>query len=523
MDIEQLHLLEAFAGLIALALERTELEAEADQIRLDIETERLRSSLLSAVSHDLRTPLSVITGASSTLLENDQSLDPEVRRELAASILDESERLNRLVANLLDMTRLQAGALEMRKQWQPVEEVIGAALARLSRQLKDHPVTTHIAADLPFAPLDDLLVQQVLVNLLENAARHTPAGTPIEISARHEGDSVVIEVADRGPGLPPGDPNRLFEKFYRRQATVQAQRPHGSRAWAWPFAGASCNFTAARYKRRIARAAARSFGSRCRWKASLRPLPIQEPNADGDRPSCARGGTMTTEGPKILLIEDEQEIRRFLRVSLVGHGYRLVESATGRDGVMQAASQQPDLMILDLGLPDIDGMEVIRQVREWSHMPIIILSARGQEHQKVEALDAGADDYLTKPFSVGELVARIRVALRHVAQDAGESGEPVFVLDGLRVDLVRRQVFVGDEEIHLTPIEYRLLTTLIKHAGKVITHKQLLKEVWGPDSVYETHYLRVYMAQLRRKIEADPARPRFLLTEPGVGYRLASQ
>jgi two-component system, OmpR family, KDP operon response regulator KdpE len=232
---------------------------------------------------------------------------------------------------------------------------------------------------------------------------------------------------------------------------------------------------------------------------------------------------MTTEGPKLLLIEDEQEIRRFLRVSLIGQGYRLVESATGRDGVMQAASQQPDLMILDLGLPDIDGMEVIRQVREWSQMPIVILSARGQEHQKVDALDAGADDYLTKPFSVGELVARIRVALRHVAQGAGEAGEPVFALGDLRVDLVRRQVFVGNAEIHLTPIEYRLLTTMIKYAGKVITHKQLLKEVWGPDSVFETHYLRVYMAQLRRKIETDAACPRFLLTEPGVGYRLAAQ
>jgi two-component system KDP operon response regulator KdpE len=177
-------------------------------------------------------------------------------------------------------------------------------------------------------------------------------------------------------------------------------------------------------------------------------------------------------------------------------------------------------MILDLGLPDIDGMEVIRQVREWSRMPIIILSARGQEHQKVDALDAGADDYLTKPFSVGELVARIRVSLRHAVQDSAVSSEPVFTIDCLRVDLARRQVFVGDQEIHLTPIEYRLLTTMIKHAGKVITHKQLLKEVWGPDSVYETHYLRVYMAQLRRKIEVDPARPRFLLTEPAVGYRL---
>jgi two-component system, OmpR family, KDP operon response regulator KdpE len=230
---------------------------------------------------------------------------------------------------------------------------------------------------------------------------------------------------------------------------------------------------------------------------------------------------MSGEGPKILLIEDEQEIRRFLRVSLGNHGYRLVESGTGNDGVMQAASQQPDLMILDLGLPDIDGMEVIRQVRAWSPMPIVILSARGQEHEKVEALDAGADDYLTKPFSVSELLARIRVALRHAARGDGEAGEPVFTLEGLRVDLARRQVFVGEQEVHLTPIEYRLLTTMIKHAGKVVTHRQMLKEVWGPDSVFETHYLRVYMAQLRRKLEADPACPRFLLTEPGVGYRLS--
>jgi two-component system KDP operon response regulator KdpE len=232
---------------------------------------------------------------------------------------------------------------------------------------------------------------------------------------------------------------------------------------------------------------------------------------------------MAIDGPIILVIEDEQEIRRFLRVSLGNHGYRLVESATGKEGVMQAASQQPDLIVLDLGLPDIDGMDVIRQVREWSQVPIIILSARGQEHEKVNALDAGADDYLTKPFSVGELLARLRVALRHAVRSKGEPGDPVFVLDSLRVDLAGRQVFVGDTEIHLTPIEYRLLTTLVKYAGKVVTHRQLLKEVWGPDSVYETQYLRVYMAQLRRKIEADPARPRFLLTEPGVGYRLASQ
>jgi two-component system, OmpR family, KDP operon response regulator KdpE len=228
------------------------------------------------------------------------------------------------------------------------------------------------------------------------------------------------------------------------------------------------------------------------------------------------------EGAKILVVEDEQEIRRFLRASLSDHGYHLIETQTGRAGLMQAASQQPDLVILDLGLPDIDGLEVIRQLRQWSHMPIIVLSARGRETEKVGALDAGADDYLTKPFSVGELLARMRVALRHAVQLPGEVGDPVFTLDGLCVDLARRQVFVADKEVHLTPIEYRLLTTLTRHAGQVITHRQLLKEVWGPDSVSETHYLRVYMAQLRRKIETDPAQPRFLLTEPGIGYRLAS-
>ena len=229
-----------------------------------------------------------------------------------------------------------------------------------------------------------------------------------------------------------------------------------------------------------------------------------------------------SDAPKILLIEDEAEIRRFLRVSLVGHDFRLVEAATGKEGVQRAADEQPELVILDLGLPDIDGMEVIRQVRGWSQVPIVILSARGQEQEKVQALDAGADDYLTKPFSVSELLARIRVALRHAVQASGAAPDAIFELDGLRVDLARRQVFVGGQEIHLTPIEYRLLTTMVKYAGRVVTHRQVLREVWGPDCIYETHYLRVYMAQLRRKLEADPARPRFLLTEPGVGYRLAA-
>lgn len=227
--------------------------------------------------------------------------------------------------------------------------------------------------------------------------------------------------------------------------------------------------------------------------------------------------------PVVLLIEDEVQIRRFLHAVLDSHGFRLVEAATGADGLAAAATRQPEIIILDLGLPDVDGLEVIRRVREWSAVPIIILSARGQERDKVTALDAGADDYVSKPFGVGELLARMRVALRHRARGAGEAGEAKFSVGDLQVDLAQRQVTVAGQPVHLTPIEYRLLATLVRHAGKLLTHHQLLNEIWGPSHTEQAHYLRVYTAQLRRKLEVDPARPRYVLTEPGVGYRLAAE
>lgn len=222
----------------------------------------------------------------------------------------------------------------------------------------------------------------------------------------------------------------------------------------------------------------------------------------------------------ILVIEDEPEIRRFLRTTLPAHGFRLYEAVTGKDGLAEAQARNPDLILLDLGLPDLDGSEVIRQVREWTTTPIIVLSARDQEQVKVAALDLGADDYVTKPFGINELLARIRTALRHAARPEGEGADSVFTFGNVRVDLGRRQVSVSGKAAHLTPIEYKLLTTLIRHAGKVLTHRQLLKEVWGPLHVEEGHYLRVYMRQLRNKLEANPAQPRYLLTELGVGYRL---
>jgi len=224
--------------------------------------------------------------------------------------------------------------------------------------------------------------------------------------------------------------------------------------------------------------------------------------------------------PVVVLIEDEPQIRRFLRATLSGQGYRLFEVATGADALVEVAQRQPDVVILDLGLPDMDGLEVIRRLREWSAVPVIVLSARGQERDKVTALDAGADDYVSKPFSAGELLARIRVALRHTAGATHEGSEATFKVGELQVDLLRRHVTVGAAEVRLTPIEYKLLSTLVHHAGKVVTHQQLLREVWGPSHEDQAHYVRVYMAHLRHKLESEPARPRYLLTEPGFGYRL---
>jgi two-component system, OmpR family, KDP operon response regulator KdpE len=227
--------------------------------------------------------------------------------------------------------------------------------------------------------------------------------------------------------------------------------------------------------------------------------------------------------PVVVLIEDELQIRRFLRATLAGQGYRLFEATTGADGLIEIASRQPDVVIVDLGLPDMDGLDVIRRLREWTAVPVIVLSARGQERDKVTALDAGADDYVSKPFGAGELLARIRVALRHTAGASHEGEEAAFKVGDLEVDQLRRHVTLRGAEIKLTPIEYKLLTTLVRHAGKVVTHQQLLREVWGPSHDDQAHYVRVYMAHLRHKLESEPARPRYLLTEPGVGYRLAAE
>ena len=222
----------------------------------------------------------------------------------------------------------------------------------------------------------------------------------------------------------------------------------------------------------------------------------------------------------VLVVEDEPQMRRFIRASLSSHGYRVVEAETAAEAIRLVTSNNPDLILLDLGLPDADGVDLTRRLREFARTPILVLSARGREDDKVDALDAGADDYLTKPFGVNELLARMRVALRHGSRDAAPTSVPILTFGELTIDLARRVVTLSGREVHLTPTEYKLLLLLAHNAGKVLTHRHILKEVWGAAYASHTHYVRVHMAELRKKVEVDPARPRLLVTEPGVGYRL---
>ena len=228
---------------------------------------------------------------------------------------------------------------------------------------------------------------------------------------------------------------------------------------------------------------------------------------------------MTTAS--ILIVEDETEIRRFLRATLSSNGFTAIEAETAREGVQRLIAQRPDLVLLDLGLPDQDGQDFVREVREWTETPIVVVSARHQESEKIAALENGADDYLSKPFAAGELLARIRVALRHARRR--DTGSPVYEINGLRIDLAARRVTLDDEDLRLTPIEYKLLSLLVQHAGKVLTHAQLLREVWGRQAGGQQPYLRIHTQHLREKLKDDALAPRFIITEPGVGYRFATE
>ena len=424
---------------------------------------------------------------------------PPAALETAQALHEQAARLAGLVGNLLDMARLNAGNVTLRREWQPLEEVIGASIKLLGNALASHPVRVALPVDLPLLEFDAVLLERVFCNLLENAAKYSPDGARIEIAARALEDSVEISVCDHGTGFPDGSKGKLFAMFVR-----------GDAASAKPGTGlglAICRAIVEAHggtimPRTIARTAAPVSASPCRW--ACRP--------------CWRRRAHDHPGPNVLLIEDEKQIRRFVRAAIEEEGCQVTEAETMAQGLIEAGLRKPDLLILDLGLPDGNGIDLIRDLRGWSDVPVLILSARSQENDKIAALDAGADDYLTKPFSVGELRARVRALLRRRAR-SGEAASPVIEFGDVAVDLSRRLVFRAGAEVHLTPIEYRLLSTLLGHPGKVLTQRNLLREIWGPSYVESSHYLRVYVGHLRQKLEVDPTQPQHFLTETGVGYR----
>ena len=316
------------------------------------------------------------------------------------------------------MTRLESGAVEVRRDWHSVEEIVGAAFNRLESTLGKRPIRVDMPAELPLVSVDDVLIEQVFINLLENAAKYTPEDSEIQVTAFARDDKVVVEVADRGPGFAPGDEKRIWEKFYRGPA-------QGVR-------GVGLGLAICRSHHHGARRKNRSGEPSGRWSADSRRAP--------HRRATATGGPGRVALAEILIVEDDPQIRRFLRATFTAEQYRFQEAVTAAEGIAQAAARQPDLIVLDLGLPDRDGLEVIRKVREWTQTPIIVLSARGQERDKITALDSGADDFVSKPFAVGELLARVRAALRRSATISDTANGATFRAGGISVDLERRVV-----------------------------------------------------------------------------------
>ena len=496
---DQRRLLDALVDQGALAIERVLLVEDMDRVKRTVESDRLRSALLTSISHDLKTPLASVLGAASTMRDLESGLSDTQKRDLLATVIDESERLNRFIANLLDMTKLESGAIVPNTARHDIGEIVGSALRRASKILVHHKVSLELAADLPMLELDAVLFEQVLFNLLDNAAKYAPADTTISIRSQRDRDQVILQIIDEGEGIPPAELDSVFDKFYR------AQKGDHVRPGTGLGLAISRGFVEAMH--------GRIFGGQPHRPQRRR---ADHPPADPGGLQCAGYRRMTAAPIKVLVIDDEPPIRKLLRMGLSTQGYEILEASNGKLA-LELLAQNPALIILDLGLPDIQGHELLRMIRGRNDsVPIVVLSSRGDEAGKVQALDLGADDYLTKPFGMDELLARMRAALRHQLQVHGE--RPVFRTGDLTVDLVRRIVKVGDREVKLSPKEYELLRVLVQHAGKVLTHRFLLKELW--DELTDAQYLRVYVRQLRQKIEADPERPQFVLTETGIGYRL---
>jgi two-component system KDP operon response regulator KdpE len=463
------------------------------------EVERLKADFVALVSHELRTPLTTIKGASQAILRRGP-VDLERVRELVQIVDEQGDRLQELIDNLLSLSQLEAGALRLRRETVDLADLID----RVLRQQREHGpglrLVAEIAPGLPPVSADPRRIEQVLTNLLDNARKYASAGDAITISARPDGPLVLVGVRDGGPGIAPPDRERVFDRFYQAA-------PNATSAGGAGLGLAICKSLVESHGGTIWADAAPGGGALIQF--TLPALEEEPASAPADR-----------GGAQLLVVDDDAALRRVVARSLEDSGYRVVAVGDGEAALDALTRTSPDLVLLDVMLPGVDGFALLRQMREWTSAPIIMLTARASEQDIVRGLQRGADDYVTKPFRLGELLARIEALLRR-AQISVALGEPTLIENGgLAIDLAQRRVTLGGAEVTLTPTEYRILLHLARNVGQVLSHEQILKAVWGDSYGAENHYLWVHVAHLRQKVEPDPRRPRLIVTERGVGYRM---
>lgn len=477
------------------------------------EVDRLKADFVAMVSHELRTPLTAIEGCAQSLLHPTTVTDMQRTREFLEIIVAQSERLHELIDNLLDMSQVEAGVLRLRMG--PVEpaRLIRSVVREVAERLPDRIVQADIMQPLPMISADADRIEQVLLNLLDNARKFSPAGSIITLAATPQDDVVLFSVRDQGPGIPPAERTRIFDRFF------QGMPPAADIERGTGLGLAICKALVEAHGGQIWVDETVSDGARICF--SLPRTPLEAERVSGQMPLNSQIRT-AYDTAHILVVDDEVSLRQMLAGSLRNAGYVVRAVAEGQAALEVLATESPDVVVLDLFLPGQDGFAVLQQIRDWSDVLVMILTASSEPDNVVRGLQLGADDYLTKPFRMDEFLARIAALLRRRGAEV-EAGVPVIQRGPLQIDVARRQVLVDGATVVLTPTEFRLLTYLAQHAGQVLTHAQILQQVWGPAYGGESQYLWVHIGRLRQKIEADPRAPRLILTERGVGYQLAAE